>query len=815
LSALGENNLELEAGSAMLVPYNWLKDYVHFDYSADELAEKLTMAGIEVETVIQHGEGISGVVVGDILSVKQHPNADRLVLCDVDVGGHALEIVCGADNMKPGDKAPLAVHGATLPGGVRVRKSKIRGVTSNGMLCSEAELQLGEDEEGIMILPSHLEVGADLNTALALDEPILDVQVMPNRGDWSSMIGVAREVAVFADTSVKMPEASFQKGETPIDSLTSVQIDDPEMCPRYAARVIRGVRVAPSPQWMQDRLLKAGLRPINNVVDATNYILMELGQPLHAFDYDLLAENRIVVRRARQGERIVTLDGEERAVFSDVLVIADAVKPVALAGIMGGKEPEVSHETTNVFIESAFFDPGTIRRGSKKLGLSTEASYRFERGTDPEMVLTAADRAAGLIQELAGGELARGIIDNYAQPFEPVELVLRPPRANALLGTDISPQDMADMLAKLGFSVAASDEGLAVTVPSHRHDVRREADLVEEVARVHGYDRIPSSSPRVPMELPRRNEEFSLERKTTDTLLSLGMTQVITMSFSCSEDMERIGYASPSHQMVALLNPLSENQNSLRASLIPGIMWTLERNLRYGQSDCALFEIGRVFAARDAGEQPDETLMVAGASMGKVTSDHWDTPGTKTDFFHVKGIVESLLNKLQCPRVTFRKGSHPALSETATAEIWAGDTACGSLGELSRTVLHRFDIEEPVFLFELDLHSVQSLTGVPRLHEPIPKFPPSGRDLAVIVADHVQAEDLTALIRSTGGDLVGDVTLFDLYRGPQVPAGMRSIAFSIKYLASDRTLTDKEVNRLHQKIVEALVVKFHARLREE
>jgi phenylalanyl-tRNA synthetase beta chain len=799
----------------MLVPYNWLKDYVDFDYSADELAEKLTMAGLEVETVVKHDEGISGVVVGEIRSVKPHPSADRLVLCDVDVGGQVLEIVCGATNMKAGDKVPVAIHGATLPGGVRIRKGKIRGVTSEGMLCSEIELRLGEDADGIMVLPSHLEEGTDLNVALALEEPILDVQVMPNRGDWASMIGVAREVAVFAGARLKMPEASFPKGEVPVDSLTSVQIDDPDMCPRYAARVVQGVHVAPSPHWMQDRLLKGGLRPVNNIVDATNYVLLELGQPLHAFDYDRLAENRIVVRRARQGEKAVTLDGEERALLPDILVIADAVKPVALAGIMGGKDPEVSDATTNVFIESAFFDPGTIRRGSKKLGLSTEASYRFERGTDPEMVLTAADRAAGLIQEMAGGEFARGIIDNYPRPVEPVELALRPPRANALLGTDIPAQDMAEMLARLGFSTALRDDNLAVTVPSYRHDARREADLIEEVARVHGYDKIPSSSPRAPMELPRQNDEFSLQKKTTDALLGLGMTQVITLTFSSPEDMERIGYADRSDQMVALLNPMSEKQNSLRASLIPGIMRVLERNSRHGRFDCTIFEIGRVFASRSPGEQPDEILMVAGAVTGKVTADHWTSPGAKPDFFYMKGIVESLLNELQCRDVTFRTGSHPALSESATAEIWAGDKACGSIGEVSKTVLQRFDIEEQTFLFELDLDSLRLLIDTPRFHEPIPKFPPSRRDLAVIVADHVQAEDLTTLIRTAGGELVDDITLFDLYRGPQVPDGMKSIAFSVKYLASDRTLTDEEVNELHQKIVEALVVKFHARLREE
>jgi phenylalanyl-tRNA synthetase beta chain len=798
----------------MLVPYNWLKELVDFDYSADELAEKLTMAGLEVETVVRRAKEVSGVIVGSIESVEPHPNADRLVLCKVDAGDQTLDIVCGATNMTPGDKIPVALHGATLPGGVRIKKGKIRGAATEGMLCSAKELELGEDASGIMILPAGLEVGADLNRALGLDEPILDVQVTPNRCDWASMVGVAREVAVLAGTRLKMPEASFRKGGLPIATLTSVQIDDPELCPRYAARVMRDVRVGPSPDWMQDKLIKGGLRPINNVVDATNYVLLELGHPLHAFDYDLLTENRIVVRRARQGEKIVTLDGEERALFPDILVIADAVKPVAIAGIMGGHDTEVTDSTRNILIESAYFDPGTIRRGSKKMGLSTEASYRFERAADPEMVLTAADRAAGLIQELAGGELAMGSIDNYPQRFTPAEVVLRPARANALLGTEISASEMADMLAKLEFRVTGSDAQLSVTVPSFRGDVRREADLIEEIARVRGYDRIPSTRPRATVELPRRNDEFSFSKEVADALLSLGMTEVITLSFTCPEDMERIGYAGAADQMVTLMNPMTERQSALRASLIPGIMWTIERSVRRGRSDCKIFEVGKVFSPASTGAQPDETLMVAGAVMGEVIPHHWQVSETKSDFYYLKGIVVSLLRKLHCQDVSFQTGAHPALSEKACAEVCVGGAVLGFIGEVKEAVLHRFGVGEPVFIFELNLDALRPLSGVRPLHQPIPKYPSSGRDLAIIVAEQVRAQDLIALIRSTGGDIVSDVTVFDVYRGSQVSQGMKSLAFSIEYLAPDRTLTDEEVNKLHDKITEALAVKFHARVRE-
>ena len=798
----------------MLVPLQWLKEYVEFDFSPAELAEKLTMAGLEVETVLKRATVLSGVVVGAVRSVNPHPNADRLVLCDVDVGGQTLQIVCGASNMAPGDKVPTALHGAVLPGGVHIKRGKIRGTTSEGMMCSSKELELGDDASGIMILPSHLEVGANLNVALGLDEPILDITITPNRCDWASMVGVAREVAVFAGTNLKMPEISFRKGETPTDSMTSVQIDDPDMCPRYAARIVKGVKVGQSPHWMQDRLSKGGLRPINNVVDATNYVLLELGQPLHAFDYELLAEHRIVVRRARSDERIVTIDGTDRTLYPEILVIADAAKPVAIAGIMGGKDTEVGDSTQTILIESAYFDPITIRRGSKKLGLSTEASYRFERSTDPEMVLTAADRAAKLIQEIAGGEVTQGIIDNYPRPVAPVQVTLRPARGNALLGIDIPAQEMTTVLTTLGFSVSPSDEQLAVTVPSFRYDVRREADLIEEVARVYGYDRIPSTSPRVTVTPPRPNAEFCFARKVTTILVGLGMTETISFSFSCPEDLKNIACPELSDNMVTLVNPMSEKQNALRVSLIPGIMRSLQRNLRYGRADCTMFEIGTMFTPRNPGEQPEETLAVVGVCMGQTIPGYWRAGGTKSDFFYVKGIVDALLYELGCLEVTFQNGDHPALSEKATAEIRVAGTPCGFAGEVKKEVRERFDVEEPVFLFELNLTDLGPLTGFRRIHKPLPRFPASGRDLAVIVAEHVRARDLLDAIRAAGGDLVEEVTIFDVYRGPQVPSGMKSLAFSLKYLAQDRTLTDEEVNKLHEHIIETLAVKFHARLRE-
>jgi len=798
----------------MLVPFDWLKEYVDFDLSPDQLAERLTMAGLEVETIIQRGKDISSVVVGVIESVAPHPNADRLALCRVGVGDRTLQIVCGATNMRPGDKVPVALDGATLPGGVRIKAGRIREAISEGMLCSAKELGLGEDASGILILPAHLEAGTNLNPALGLDEPVLDVQVTPNRCDWASMIGIAREVAVLTGTKLKLPVACVTESQPDVSSLTSVHIDDPDMCPRYAARIIRGVRVGPSPEWMQDRLMKGGLRPINNVVDATNYVLLEQGQPLHAFDYDRLVDHRIVVRRARQDEHIVTLDMENRALFTDVLVIADAVKPVALAGIMGGKDTEVTTSTCNILIESAHFDPGTIRRGSKKMGLSTEASYRFERGTDPEAVLTAADRAVGLIQELGGGEVARGAVDICPRPVAPVELVLRPERVNLVLGTSLSEAEIARTLTQLEFGVTHSEDKLRVVVPSFRGDVRREVDLIEEVARVQGYDRIPLTWPRTALTVSTRNDEFSFTRTVVDTLASLGMTEIITLSFSCREEMASIGYADTAEQMITLMNPMSEKQSALRMSLIPGIMRTLERNVRRRRSDCALFEVGRTFAPPTAGQKPREVLMAAGAIVGDAMPRYWQGAGTKRDFYYLKGIVTAFLRKLRCPDITFHTGRHPSLSDKACAEISVGKTVCGFLGEIRETVRDRFGIGETVFLFELNLDVLRPMTGIPPVHKPLPRFPSSGRDVALVVAEHVQAEDLIGLIKSRGGELVHEVTLFDVYRGPQVPAGMKSLAFSIEYLAPDRTLTDQEVNTLHERITEALAVKFHARVRE-
>jgi phenylalanyl-tRNA synthetase beta chain len=446
--------------------------------------------------------------------------------------------------------------------------------------------------------------------------------------------------------------------------------------------------------------------------------------------------------------------------------------------------------------------------------LSTEASYRFERGTDPEAVRTAADRAANLIQQLGGGEVARGIVDVCPQPFAPVALLLRPDRVNLVLGTTISESDMARTLTQLEFGVTQSAGALRVVVPSFRGDVRREADLIEEVARVQGYDRIPLTWPRTALTLPTSNDEFSFGRTVVDTLVNLGMTEIITLSFSCPEEMESIGYGDAAEQMTTLMNPMSEKQRALRMSLIPGIMRTLERNVRRGRADCALFEVGRTFAPPTTGHKPSEILMAAGAIVEDAVPRYWQGAGTRRDFYYLKGIVATLLHKLRCPGITFQTGRHPSLSDKACAEISVDRTACGFLGEIRESVRDRFGLGEKVFLFELNLDVLRPFTGRAPVHEPLPRFPSSGRDIALIVAEHVQAQDLMSLMKSRGGDLVHSLTLFDVYRGPQVPTGMKSLAFSIEYLAPDRTLTDEEVNALHDQITEALAVKFHARVRE-
>ncbi|MBE0598549.1 MAG: phenylalanine--tRNA ligase subunit beta, partial [Desulfuromonadales bacterium] len=617
----------------MIVTYNWLKEFVDLDLAPEELAHRLTMAGLEVEAMEKLGEGLDRVVVARLISVEPHPEADRLTLCQVDTGSETLPIVCGARNHKTGDLVALAQVGATLPGDFRIKKSKIRGRESMGMLCSEKELGLAEESEGIQILPPGLELGQPVFLAMGLKDVRFELGLTPNRADCLSVIGVAREVAAMVGRPLRLPRPQLPEAGRAISEQTSVSIEDPERCPRYAARLIRGVQIGPSPDWLVRRLQTVGLRSINNVVDVTNLVLMELGQPLHAFDFQLLRGGRIVVRPAREGELFTTLDSQSRPLKQTDLTICDGEGPVALAGIMGGENSEIRPQTIDILLESAYFNPTTIRRTSKRLGLHTESSHRFERGVDIDLVPIALDRAAALILELAGGEAARGRLDVYPRPVAARQLTISPRRSEEILGLSLPAAEIARLLRGIGLQVeregdgadADADASLKVTVPVFRHDLEREIDLIEEVARLNGYDRIPVTMP-VGGALchPPRESQRQL-RRLRDLLVGAGFSEVINYSFVAPAGVDRLGLAEgdPRRQMVRVLNPLTEEQSVMRTTLMPSLLETVARNLAYRSRDLRLFELRPVFHPQAGDELPVEKMRLTAVVCGRREPEGW------------------------------------------------------------------------------------------------------------------------------------------------------------------------------------------------
>jgi len=801
----------------MFVTFNWLREFVPIEVSIAKLTDMLTMAGLEIEAVEDIKPQFDKVVVGKILKISPHPNADKLVLCDVETGESSpLRMVCGATNMKDGDTVAVALVGAGLAGGIKVKKAKIRGETSVGMMCSERELGLGDDHSGIMILPPDTPLGKAVEEVLGLDDVILELGITPNRPDCLSMLGVAREVGALTRSSAKPPQASIQENDQDITSLTSITINDDSGCPRYAARIVSNVKIGPSPAWMQQRLIRVGLRPLNNVVDVTNYVLMELGHPLHVFDYHKLDEDRIVVRRAQSGESIVTLDGVERDLTEQMLVIADAEKPVAIAGVMGGANSEVTEQTTTVLIESAYFDPVSIRRTSKALGLSTEASYRFERGADFEMVTLALDRTAALMAELAGGEIARGLIDQYPRKFSPVEIKLRHQRTDKILGIEIPPDEAVSILASLGFEIISEEtDAVHVRVPSYRPDVQAEIDLIEEVARIYGYNRIKATYPQDTTVTARGVQQCSGEDQSRNILKSCGFSEILTFSFGSPAAMADLakGDSSVLPHAIRMKNPLTEDTSALRTTLIPGLLQSLQANARVGNKDLKLFEIGNIYWPDEEQALPNERTLVAGAMTGLSRQMSWRGRPAEVDFFDIKGVAETLLAASGYPAVEAVKASLPGFHPGACAEIALNGITIGKTGEIHPTLLEKYEIGQKVCVFEIDLTTLESQPAAERKYEKISRYPYSDRDLAVVVDEQLEAASLSSAITETGGEILRRVFLFDTYRGKQVADGKKSLAFSLRFQSDERTLTDEEITTALTRVIHALEEKFGARLR--
>jgi phenylalanyl-tRNA synthetase beta chain len=797
----------------MNVTLNWLKAYIDFEFSPSELADRLTMLGVEVESVKHLGTELEGVIVGSVTSIRPHPNADKLVLCQVDTGEtEELQIVCGAPNAREGMLAPVATIGATLPVGLTIKRAKLRGETSQGMLCSEKELGLSDDAAGLMELSTDIPLGTPLSEALGLDDVVFELEITPNRPDCLSLIGVAREIRAETGNPLKLPTVDLQESGINIRDLTSVTIGAPDLCPRYAARVIQGVKVAESPAWLRQRLESVGIGVINNIVDATNFVLMEYGQPLHAFDYHKLAENRIVVRRARDNEQITALDEVARELTSDMLVIADAEKPVALAGIMGGYDSEITETTCDVLLESAYFNPLSIRATAKALGISTEASYRFERGADPGAVLAALDRAAQLIAELAGGTICDGIVDVYPGQQPLTEIQLRPERVNFVLGTTIEAAEMVQILDRLGFDVDATGKVYQVVVPTFRSDVTREIDLIEEIARVYGYDNIPTTLPKGDIPVPAPTPKTEARRRIKHFLLAAGMMEAVNYSFcdpNCFDKI-RLNADDPLRNTLQLRNPLSPEMSVLRTTLTPGLLENAQHNRNHQIDTIALFEIGGVFVHDGEEKEPER---VTGVLAGQIGEGVYSDPYRHPDFFDIKGLVEGMLEVCGVVDWTLQKTDAPTFHPGRNAEVLLGDRRIGVFGEVHPKVLENYDLPYKAYLFEFDLEGLADAATFAKRFEPISIYPKVARDLAIVVDKETLSDMPTELIYTTGGDAVDSVRLFDVYEGEQVPEGKKSLAYTITYHSATETLTDKAVNTLHDEVVKCLNRELGAELR--
>jgi phenylalanyl-tRNA synthetase beta chain len=806
----------------MKVSLSWLKDYVPIEMDPADLAEALTMVGLEIESVSERYSYLDTVFVGRIEEITPHPNADKLHLCQVDTGQGKVSVVCGAPNAETGMLSPIALPGTEFPEGFVLEKSVIRGQASEGMLCSEGELGLGEDRSGIMTLDPSLTVGDKLAPALALSDTVFEMEITPNRPDCLSVIGVAREIAAILKVGLTYPDFTLDDKGNAISEQTSIKIEAPDHCPRYVARLLEDIKIKPSPFWMQDRLLSIGQRPINNMVDVTNFILMETGQPLHAFDFDFLEENRIVVRTASKGERFVTLDEKERVLDSEMLMICDGKKPVAIGGIMGGFNSEIKDSTTRVLLESAYFNPVSTRRTSKRLGLSTEASHRFERGADPDGQIAAANRAAKLMVELGGGRLISGLIDEHPNPQAVKSLKLSVKKTNRLLGTQVQSREIANLLESIEFSVEKKDSKkgediLTVTPPSFRVDISRPEDLMEEVARLSGYNNIPTTFPGMPATGRSFHKEIEVRNRLRRLMTGFGFRETTSYSFMHQQSADRLRLKpdDPRRQLVDILNPLTEDQAAMRTSLIPGFLETVHYNFSQQIKNLRIFEIGKIFINENPRQLPKEPEILAGLWTGSRYEASWHDQAADCDFYDIKGVAEGLLDALQIDGIRFTRLPDKECTYTRaghTAQILSNDTLLGLVGEIHPEVLANYDLKQPAFFFELNLDQLLPLIKETKQSRPIPKFPAIFRDITIIVDNDIETQKIVAEGYNQAEALVESFKLLDVFEGKPIAEGKKSVSLRVTYRSPHKTLQDEDVTPIHQSIADRLVKAFNASL---
>ncbi|MCS6774476.1 MAG: phenylalanine--tRNA ligase subunit beta [Thermoflexales bacterium] len=832
----------------MRVPISWLKEYVDLTLSPEQLAEKLTLAGLEVEQVEYIGLPGSElpwdrdkIFVGQVVRVERHPNADRLLLATVDYGADApITVVTGAPNLHLGEGGPkvvLALRGARLYDGhkegkviMTLKEATLRGIKNDSMVCSEKELGLSDEHEGILILPEDAPVGVPL--ADYLGDVVLHVAVLPSTARCASIIGIAREVAALTGQTLRYPDMRFVATGTPAEDELRLEITDGRLNPRFTASIVRGLRIAPSPFWMQRRLTLCGMRPINNLVDISNYVMLELGQPNHIFDLHGVRRGQsgkrtILTRYARPGETLVTLDGVTRTLQPTDILVCDEVGPLSLAGVMGGLESEVKPETTEVLVEVATWEPAHIRKTVRHHNLPSEAASRFARGVPPAIAMTAQHRLLHLLQTLAGGKIGQGILDAYPMPQPVVQVALRPNRVRQVLGVEIPTERMVSILRALEFGVTESNGELQVIAPSHRLDIEGEHDLIEEIARIHGYDAMPATLMAEGIPPAQGDPALVFEERLRDVLAGLGLQEVITYRLTAPEHEARLLAAvnakrgdgrdgsSPELAYIRLANPLTPERSVMRRSLLPGLLDVLEANLRHHER-VAVFEVGAIYIPRAGALLPDELPRLGIVLSGISTERHWRVGRSEVmDFYHLKGILEGLFDAINIRGVQWQPAQHPALMPGRAAQVMVGGENVGVFGELHPLVRERWDLPaQPVLLAELDVMALQRAQGADRTIADVPRFPATIEDLAVIVDERVTAAEVEQVIRQAGGELLGAVRLFDVYRGEQVGAGRKSLAWSLVYQAPDRTLTAKEAEKLRGKIIRTLESRLGATIRQ-
>ncbi|MFB5267950.1 phenylalanine--tRNA ligase subunit beta [Paenibacillus enshidis] len=814
----------------MKVSTEWLSDYISLEQvAAEELAERITRAGIEIDVVENRNKGVSGVVVGYVKSKEKHPDADKLNVCVVDVGqGEDLQIVCGAKNVDTGQKVPVAMIGAVLPGDFRIKKAKLRGVESQGMICSAKELGMNdkllpkEQQEGILVLPADAELGAPIEKLLGLDDKVLEFDLTPNRSDCLSMLGAAYEVSAILGRDIKIPDPAQDLIETaePAAGHLAVSVAAPELCTHYAARVITGVTIGTSPLWMQNRLMAAGIRPINNIVDITNYVMLEYGQPLHAFDAAKL-NGRIEVRLARSGETLVTLDDQERKLEPHMLLITDGVQPVALAGVMGGANSEVTADTVDIVLESAKFDGGSVRKTSRQLGLRSEASLRFEKEVDPGAVIPALNRAAALIQRYAGGAVQKGIVQFNEARIAPRIITLSLEKLNRYLGTDLSTLEVKTLFSRLHFPCGDKEHGLLeVEVPTRRGDITLDVDLIEEVARLYGYDHIPTTAIEGPTTPGALTAAQALRRSLRSLLVHGGWQEVISYSFIHPDRTKLYPALTAGSHPVALAMPMSEERSVLRTSIIPQLLDASVYNMNRKQEDMALFEIGSVFFSEEQTltRQPQEIPVLGLLLTGKRRGQQWNVAAEAADFFDIKGALETIFDYVGTEgKVRYTAdspaGYHPGRSASVYLETEGQSELIGTVGQVHPELQQQYDLKD-TYVAEIALEPVIRHRNNGIRYQELTRFPSVERDIAVVVDEVVEAGELLRVIRENGDELLTQARVFDVFTGSKLGEGKKSIAIALLYRHRERTLTDEEINETHSRIVAVLEQTFGAELRK-